>query len=150
MSKKDIKEVCKIISLNKDASDFYHDAHQKAKSPTVQKIFKDYEDLHQGVIVNLQNYVRQNGGDPEAENTLSGNVNEMWGNLKASMTSNVDKSLIESLEEAEDRCIHSIDEAIANDDLSPAARTALKKEQKMLHKSHDYMKIMKDNVNAAA
>lgn len=150
MSDKDLDEVSKIIDINKDASDFYHDAQEKAKSPTVKDIFKDYEQLHKSVVIELQNYVSQKGGDPEAGNTFAGQAGEVWGKVRAALSPNVDESLITSLEEAEDRCIHSIDDAIANDDLSPETRVALKKQQETLHKSHDYMKIMKENVNAAA
>ena len=149
MSNKDTKEVCKIININEDACDFYETAQEATKNPDMKKIFQNFENLHKGVIINLQNYVRQQGSDPEAENTMAGQMQEMWGKMKASLSNDVDESLIVSLEEAEDRCIHSIDDAVKNTDLSPAARTALKKEQSALHKSHDYMKIMKDNVKAA-
>lgn len=146
----DNKEICKVININEDAREFYHEAHQKAEDPKVQEIFRKYEDLHSGVVINLQNHVRQNGGNPEAEGTVMGEMQEIWGKARAALSPNVDESLITSLEEAEDRCIHSIKDAIANDSLSSGARVALKKEQDTLQKSHDYMKLMKDNVNAAA
>ena len=150
MSKDANKEICKIININEDAREFYQEAQEKAENTTVKGIFKDFENLHQGVIINLQNHVRQNGGDPEADETFVGEVAEMWGKLRATLSPNTDESLIASLEEAEDRCIHSIKEAIANDDLPAEARSVLKREEATLQKSHDYMKIMKDNVNAAA
>jgi uncharacterized protein (TIGR02284 family) len=148
MSDKDTKEVCKIININEDACEFYKSAQEKTDNPDMKKIFKNFENLHNEVIVNLQDYVRENGDDPEAENTFTGQVSEMWGRMKATLSNDVDESLIASLEEAEDRCIHSIDEAIQDGNVSPSARAALKREQGNLHKSHDYMKIMKDNAQA--
>ena len=146
----DNKEVCKIININKDACAFYQEAQGKVKNLTTQEIFKNFEELHQNVITDLQACVRENGGEPEADTTLMGEIQELWGKARAAMTSNVDESLITSLEEAEDRCINSLKEAIANDNISATARIALKKQEEKLQKSHDYMKIMKDNVNAAA
>lgn len=149
MSNQENNEVCKIIDINKDASNFYNAAKTEAKDNTVKDIFEKFERLHDGVVINLQNYVRQNGGDPEAESTITGKVGQFWGEMKAKISNDVDESLISSLEEAEDRCINSIDDAINNEELSAAARIALKKEQETLHKSHDYMKIMKENAKAA-
>lgn len=150
MSKDANKEVSKIININEDARQFYQTAQEKAENDTVKNIFKDFENLHEGIVINLQNYVRQNGGDPETDGTMTGNVSEMWGKARAALSSNTDESLIASLEEAEDRCIHSIKDAISDDDLPADARATLKREEETLQRSHDYMKIMKQNVNAAA
>lgn len=149
MSKQDNKEICKVIDINKDAVDFYSDAQSKAKDGTVKDIFQKFEKLHNDVVVNLQNYVRQNGGEPEAENTMAGQIGQFWGDMKAKISNDVDETLISSLEEAEDRCIHAIKDAADNKNLSPEARMALKEEQALLQQTHNYMKIMKDNAKAA-
>ncbi len=149
MSDKNLDEVCKIIDINRDAAEFYHEAHQKAEDQEIQKIFKNYEDLHHSVVVDLQTFVREQGGDPETNGTIIGNMQEMWGKAKASLTSDVDESLISSLEEAEDRCIHNIKDAIKDENLSANARMALQRQESTLQQSHDYMKMMKDRAKAA-
>ncbi|HPF78803.1 MAG TPA: PA2169 family four-helix-bundle protein [Alphaproteobacteria bacterium] len=149
MSKQDNKEIRKVIDINKDAVDFYSDAKSKAKDNTVKDIFQKFEKLHNDVVINLQNYVRQNGGEPEAENTVAGRVGQFWGDIKAKISNDVDESLISSLEEAEDRCIHAVSDAADNKSLSPETRIVLKQEKTLLQKTHDYMKIMKDNAKAA-
>lgn len=146
----DNKEICKVININKDACEFYQEAQNTVKNLDTREIFKNYEELHRDVMTDLQSYVRKNANEAEADTTLMGEIQELWGKARASMTSNVDESLITSLEEAEDRCIHSLKDAISNDNLSAEARIVLKKQEEKLQKSHDYMKMMKDNVNAAA
>lgn len=150
MSDKSTKEVCKIIDINKDACNFYKSAQQEVKSLDMKDTLQKFENTHQQVVRDLQNYVIQNGGDPEAESTVSGMVQQVWGELKAKVSNDVDTSFIASLEEAEDRCIDSLKDAIQNDDISAEARIALKKQETTLQKCHDYMKTMKENAQAAA
>lgn len=149
MSDKSMKEVCKVIDINKDACNFYKAAQLEAKDQTVKGIFQNFEQLHNGVVIDLQKYVTQHGGDPEADSTVTGMAQQVWGEVKAKLSSEPDESLISSLEEAEDRCIHSIKDAIKDDSISAEARTALKRQEATLQKSHDYMKIMKQNAKAA-
>lgn len=149
MSKNDTKEICKIININKDACDFYNIACEKAENVTVKDVFRKFENLHKDVMVNLQNYVRKNGDMAEADDTVVGQVQKMWGELKAKISNDVDESLITSLEEAEDRCLHSIEDALEDKDISAAAKAALTKEKATLQQTHNYMKIMKDNAKAA-
>ncbi len=149
MSKDANKEICKIININEDACNFYKAAQMETKDLTVMDIFKKYEETHGEVVTELQSYVRQNGGEPEADPTIAGMVQQVWGEVKAKISNDVDESLIASLEEAEDRCIHSIKDAIKDDNIPAEARVVLKKQEATLQKAHDYMKIMKDNVKAA-
>lgn len=149
MSKDANKEICKIININEDARNFYKAAQLEVKDLTVMDIFKEYEGIHGRVVTDLQGYVAQNGGEPEADETMMGTMQQVWGELKAKVSNDVDESFISSLEEAEDRCIHSLKDAIADDNIPAEARVVLKKQEETLQKAHDHMKIMKDNAKAA-
>lgn len=149
MSKDANKEICKIININEDARNFYKAAQLEVKDLNIMDTFKKYEDIHGEVVTDLQQYVAQNGGEPEADETIVGMAQQAWGEMKAKISNDVDASLISSLEEAEDRCIHSIKDAIKDDSIPAEARVVLKKQEGTLQKAHDYMKIMKDNAKAA-
>lgn len=150
MSNHENKELGKLININKDAVEFYKSAQEKAEHPNFRRTFQDLESLHNSVIINLQNYVRNNGGKAESDQTLKGQATQFWGELMANMSSDVDETLVNHLEEAEDRCLHSIEDAMQKNDIAPSTKAALQKELDSLKKSHDYMKALKESLKDAA
>lgn len=145
----DNNELQKLINVNKDACEFYEDASEKIDNPQLKMTFRNLEALHEGVIVSLQDQVRLNGGDPEAHETLIGQSAQLFGKLAASISNDMDETLVSHLEEAEDRCLHSMQDAIDDDDVSIQTKTFLGQELVKLQKSHDYMKSLKDTLKAA-
>ena len=108
MTSQENKEIAKLININEDAAEFYESAQEQAKSADIKSTFANLETLHKSVIISLQNIVRMNGGKPEAEETFVGQAQQFWGELMASISNDVDETLVTHLEEAEDRCLHSI------------------------------------------
>ena len=149
MSKQENKELCKIININEDACEFYESAQEKVENPQLKTTLSNLENLHKDVIVNLQNHVRANGGNPDADETLAGQTRQFWGELMAKISNDVDETLVKHLEEAEDRCLHSIQEAVESDDMSISTKSILRNEMSALQKSHDYMKALKESMKAA-
>lgn len=142
-------ELHKLVNINKDACEFYNSAVQEAQSAEIKQTFTKLENLHRQVMGNLQNQIRINGGDPEADETLVGKGAQFWGELMAKVSNDVDTTLVKHLEEAEDRCLHSMEDAMKDDDIRPATKAALQSEMDTLRKAHDYMKALKDALKAA-
>lgn len=149
MFDKENKELCKIININEDACEFYETAQEKAESVAMKQTFGNLENLHKSVIVTLQNCVAQNGGDPEAEETMAGKARMFWTNLMSEISNDVDETLVRNLEEAEDRCLHSMEDALEDDKIRPQVKEVLRTELSKLQKSHDYMKDLKESMKAA-
>lgn len=149
MSQEENNELGKLIDINEDACEFYGSAQEKADSPEIKRTFSELESLHRTVATNLKSRVRANGGDAEAGGTFAGQTRKFWGELMASISNDVDETLVTHLEEAEDRCLHSIQEAMEDPDISPQTKTTLRQELQTLQKSHDYMKALKDALKAA-
>ncbi|MCD8497033.1 MAG: PA2169 family four-helix-bundle protein [Alphaproteobacteria bacterium] len=129
-------------------ANFIH-PHRKADDPQIRKTFQNLEKLHRGVIVNLQQHVRANGGDAKARETMTGQAAQFWGSLMTSISNDVDETLVNNLEEAEDRCLHSIEDALKEPDFRSATKDILIHEKSTLQRSHDYMKTLKDTLRAA-
>lgn len=149
MSDKENKELGKLININKDACDFYKSAQEKTQSDAFKRTFQDLENLHHNVIINLKECVRANGGRPEASDTFTGQASQMWGELMTDISNDVDETLVKHLEEAEDRCLHTVEDVINEEDITPATKTVLDSEMGALKKSHDYMKALRDSLKAA-
>ena len=149
MSNVETNELQKLIDINTDACEFYETAQEKADSPELKATFRSLESLHQSIVSDLQTRVIAKAGDKEANETVTGMATRFWGELMASVSNDVDETLVKHLEEAEDRCLHSMQDAIDNDSLLPGTKDLLRKELKTLRKSHDYMKDLKDYMMAA-
>jgi uncharacterized protein (TIGR02284 family) len=148
--KQENKELSSLININEDACEFYEYAQEKAEDPEIKKTFRDLEGIHKNVVITLQQRVRTNGGTSDAGETIMGQAQKLWGELMASISNDVDETLVVQLEEAEDRCLHSMEDAIASDHVTSATRAALQEELNSLRKSHDYMKTLKENMKNAA
>ncbi len=143
------KEISKLININEDACEFYESAVGRAENPTIKKTFRDLEKLHRGVISTLESHVHANGGQADPAQTLTGQVQKFWGELIASISNDVDETLVSHLEEAEDRCLHTMQNVLKNEKISPSGRLLLQNQLQSLQQSHDYMKTLKDALKAA-
>ncbi len=140
-----------LINVNEDAAEFYETAQEKVEDETMISTFKSLEGLHVSVITNLQGILASNGEtDVEADETITGSTREMFATMMAKVSNDPDAMLVTHLEEAEDKCLHYIKDAMENEDISPSTKTALQNELTSLQKSHDYMKALKDQMQAAA
>ncbi len=141
---KSTETIQKLININEDACDFYSTALEKAESPQLKDSFRNLETLHKGVVINLEQYNSLRGENREPQKTLAGQARQTWGKLEAKISNDTDKALVKNLEETEDRCLHSIQDAIQDNDISSQAKALLMTEMQALQKSHDYMRALKE------
>ena len=140
----------KLININEDAAEFYESAQEKAENLQIKSTFAHLESLHKDVIRSLSTIVRANGGEVDADETMVGEMRQFFGELHAKISNDVDETLVTHLEEAEDRCLHSIKDALESDDIAQATKASLQSDLASLQKSHDYMKALKDYMKEAA
>ena len=138
----------KIANINEDAAEFYEDAAEKIEDPQMKTTFKNLESLHNSVKVTLESQVQSNGGDFEAYETFVGGMKQLFGEIEAKISNDKVSTFVKHLEEAEDRCLHSMQDAIDSDDIRETTKTMLSKELATLRKSHDYMKALKESLAA--
>ncbi len=149
MSKQENQELQSLVNINEDACKFYRSAAQKAKNPALKTTFTRLEGLHRDVTTHLQSRLRANGERAVPKDTVVGQVNQIWATLMTTVSNDVDETLVEHLEEAEDRCLQSMSDAIENRDIMPETRSVLEKELVTLRRSHDYMRDLKEHMLAA-
>lgn len=154
MSKADLKKECdelvKLININEDACEFYAYALDKAESENIKNTFRNLQGLHNGVVLSLQQELRNLGEAQAPKETMVGKAHKFWGELMVNVSNDVDETLVAHLEEAEDRCLHSMKDALKNEAMAPSTKMALTKELSALQKSHDYMKSLKEYMKQAA
>ena len=143
------KELQKLANINEDACEFYEEAQKKSEDAQMKSTFKNLEILHKNVVINLQDHIRAQGKTPDTDETMIGEMRGFWGKLMASISNDIDETLVTHLEEAEDRCLHKVQDIMQNDDIPMSTKALLEKEHIALRKSHDYMKALKDCMKAA-
>lgn len=139
-----------LVDINKDASDFYKSASQKVQNPNLERSFNDLERIHNTVVIDLTKRIKDNGGKPSVDGTFVGKTTRVFGELMTKISTDVDETLVSHLEEAEDRCLHSIRDAIDDKNLRADTKALLVDEMSTLQRSHDYMKALKESMKAAA
>lgn len=145
------KEIFKLININKDAAEFYSSAQKKVESIKLKNTFKDLEQLHESTITRLKSIVAQKSNEAykkTAEETIMGTTKRLFGELAAELSGNPNATLIKRLEEAEDRCLHSMEEVMNENKTTAQTRGLLQIELQKLQKSHDHMKFLKDTIAA--
>lgn len=142
-------QITDLININKDACSFYETAQEKVTGTELSKIFNDFEKIHRSIANNLTHYLSTKGHQVDPEKTTTGKMAELWANIATKFSSDIDHTLINHLEEAEDRCLHQIEDMMKNDDISSVTKAALVKEASALKQTHDYMKRLKDFAQAA-
>lgn len=148
MNRTQISELKELIDINKDAYTFYDDAIEQVDNPRLVSTFKNLSALHKSVCNSIIQRLEANGEKAYADKTYSGTAAKWWGELMGKISNDTDETLVSHLEEAEDRCLHSMQDATQNDDLDASTRTFLANELQTLRKTHDYMKELKDNMAA--
>lgn len=136
-----------LVDINQDACDFYSEASKRAESPEISHNFRELESLHQSVVSDLSRCIRENGGDPDADGTFTGKTVQFFGTLMSKLSSDVDETLVNYLEEAEDRCLHSMQDAIDEQKIRPHTKALLVGELSTLQRTHDHMKSLKDSMS---
>lgn len=137
-----------LADINRDASSFYKGALERIRNPRLERSFMDLEKLHDSVASDLARQIRMNGGEADVDGTLAGKTAQLFGELLAKVSNDADETLVSRLEEAEDRCLHSMREALDDKHLQPETRALLIGELGTLQRSHDYMKALKDSMAA--
>jgi uncharacterized protein (TIGR02284 family) len=137
-----------LVDINRDACDFYSSAATKLEDTNLISTFRELESMHSNVITVLNRRIVENGGEADADGTLVGKGAKVFGELMAKVSSDSDETLISHLEEAEDRCLHSLEDAIEEDEISAETRALLSTELGVLKRTHDHMKSLKEVMRA--
>jgi uncharacterized protein (TIGR02284 family) len=139
-----------LVDINQDASEFYKSAMGRVRNPRLERSFADLQRLHSAVVMDLMQKIRENGMTPDIDGTIAGKTAKLFTEMMTKVSNDVDETLVDHLEEAEDRCLHSMREALDEREMQTHTRALLVSELGSLQRSHDYMKALKDSMHAGS
>lgn len=147
----DIEILQELMSVNADAQSFYSNAQSKVEDSGLKNTLKEFEDLHESAVSTFKRQLSVNGAsekDQKANETMSGKASKLFTNIKTQFQKNSDNTLINDLEKAEDKCLHTLEVAISKKTISEGTRKVLKDELLQIRKSRDHMKELKKHIAA--
>lgn len=135
-----------LIKINNDRIEGYDRAIHEAKAED-KDLVNLFEDMKRESVKNSQELTglsRGLGGAPESETTISGKIYRVWMDLKATLSGNSRKAILESCEAGEDAAARAYKTALSDTDLTPELRTVVSNQQQHLKESHDRIKELRN------
>ena len=144
----DIKTLNSLIATTLDSVDGYTEAAKDIENQRYGTMFVARAKERRQVVSDLQGEVRRLGGNPEDDGTVLAGAHRMFLDLKATVTGQDDKAIINEVERGEDHIKAKFDDAVVDNDLSPETRDAIQKANQSVQQGHDQMRDLKHALEA--
>lgn len=137
-----------LIKTTIDSVDGYRSAAEDAENSQYRSIFFDRANERSAVADQLQAYVRELGGEPTTDGSISAGAHRAFMGLKSAITGNDDKAVVAEVERGEDFIKHKFEEAMSDSDISPETRSVIDRCYASVKQGHDQMSELKHRLQA--
>jgi uncharacterized protein (TIGR02284 family) len=139
----DISVLNSLIKTTLDSRKGFRDAAEEATSSRFSEMFAEFAAERGAVASRLQQEVRRLGGDPEDDSGLLAAAHRAFMDLKASLSGNDDKAVINEVERGEDYIKAKYETALKDEDLSPTTRQLITECFTSVRAGHDRASALK-------
>lgn len=138
-----------LVQINNDRIEGYKRAidESKPEDADLKALFTAMVQESNQYKQELNELVRQLGGDLETGTTGSGKIYRVWMDVKATFTGHTRKSVLENCEFGEDAAQKAYKSALQDDDLDGQYREVVSRQQQSLKTSHDKIRSLRDQQN---
>lgn len=144
----DIKTLNTLIETTLDSANGYAEAAKDAKSQQLVGLFRDRSTERRQVASILQQRVRMLGGEAEDDGTVLASAHRMFVNLRASVTSNDNKAVVDEVERGEDHIKSKFEDAMHDTHVSPDTMAVIADVYASVRNGHDQMRDIKRGFHA--
>ena len=145
-STKDATVLNTLIATLLDSVDGYQKSAGDIDNQVLADKFNARARERQSAVTKLQAAVASAGGNPEDDGTLAGGAHRAFLNLKEAVMGRDDKAIVAEVERGEDYLKNKFETALADVDLSPAARAAAEDAWQSVRAGHDEMSALKHSM----
>jgi uncharacterized protein (TIGR02284 family) len=138
-----------IVAIARDGKEFYEHAVTKVNDPELKTLFSRIASIKGDIVASLSSEIRATGDKPDQNGTLVGDLNKLYGDLRA-MAGSKDLAYVSQLEQAEDRLLKAFDDARSDKDISPQALAVLTRLGPEVRRCHELMRTRKQAMKHAA
>ncbi len=143
-SEKTISVLNNLIQINNDRIEGYKTASDETKEADLKALFSQFQATSLVINSELRSEVTRLGGTPTEDTRITGKFFRVWMDVKAALTGNDRKVILESCEYGEDVAKKTYEDTLENDieNLSYEQQTMLKDQHTTLVADHDKVKSM--------
>jgi len=146
----DIRILNGLIATVIDSVDGYTESAKDADSQRFRERFLARASERRDVSERLRAEVTRLGGNPEDDGTILAAGHRTFVNLKSAVTARDDKAIVAEVERGEDHLKAKFEDALKDDDLSPATRETIQSVWSSVKEGHDEMSRLKHSLEASA
>lgn len=146
----DTRTLNSLIATVIDSIDGYTEAAKDAESGRFGEMFADRARERRQVATQLQTEVTRLGGNPEDDGSALAGAHRAFLNLKSAVTGKDDKAIIDEVERGEDHIKAKFEDALADNELSPATRSAIQTAYGSVRQGHDQIRDLKHAMERSA
>ena len=145
-NEKTIEVLNSLIVINNDRIEGYETASKETEEGDLKSLFSQFQQTSFTCKSELVSEVTKLGGTPEEGTRVTGKFFRVWMDVKAALTGNDRKLILDSCEYGEDVALEAYEKALSDEALSTNsnAKTMLSKHHTALKADHDKVKQMRD------
>ena len=132
-----------LIETSRDGEDGFRNCADNVKSPRLKIFFDEKAGRCREGAVQLQNLVREMGGDPASSGSLTGTMHRFWVNIRGTITGMDDHAILDECERGEDAAMRSYEKALEQD-LPGDVRRVVENQYREVKMNHDRVKEMRN------
>ncbi len=138
-----------LIIINNDRYEGYKTASEETKEADLKVLFNTYSIQSNEFSGELRRFVPSGEDQPKHDETKNaGKLFRVWMDIKAAVTSNDRKAILNSCEFGEDAAKRHYEDALENpEEISAEALQIIRKQSEELRKAHDRIKVMRDSIS---
>lgn len=135
-----------LIATTLDSADGYRKAAEKADNERYRSLFLEFAGERERCVRQLQDEVRQLGGNPEDDGSILAAAHRTFLSLRDAVTGSDDRSVIAEVERGEDYIKGKYEAALDSGRLTGSAEQAVRQAYQSVREGHDRMSQLKHSV----
>ncbi|UYZ64959.1 ferritin-like domain-containing protein [Hymenobacter weizhouensis] len=133
-----------LLYFVNDRIEGYQRAVEESKDPQLSGYYKQLVSQSQRFANELNDYLRQQGGDRQTSTTLKGKFYRGWMDAKAAITGRDEKAILGSNIYGEEWALKAYEEALDDHTLTGAMRQAVERQYKLSQKTYQELQRLAD------
>ncbi|HTN31176.1 MAG TPA: PA2169 family four-helix-bundle protein [Pseudomonas sp.] len=136
-----------LIETCKDGEEGFRICAEDIRRPELKTLFTTRARQCAEAATELQQLVRQLGGDPETDTSVGGDLHRRWVDLKSAITGKDDESILNECERGEDVAKRNYQKALEKD-LPASVKTVVQRQYEGVLRNHDEVRALRNAARA--
>ena len=145
-NEKSVSVLNELIQINNDRIEGYETAAKETEDSDLKSLFAHLQTTSQNNLNALRGEVMRLGGTPEEGTRVTGKFFRVWMDVKAALTGNDRKTILNSCEFGEDKALETYENTLEDnsENLSSEQLAMVREQQTHLRADHDRVRALRD------